>query len=383
MLKTQTLIDKHFNTLLEPLTLSTEEQIQAVLSDETKMEALLDHLRTINEISDDALTPVRAHYNLGDEIKKAEENKKQAAIDEEFELAAMYKKKILQLKEEAMTVEKLRNEYLNKEPTLRINQLFEEMNKLDPTYTKSFIESNLSQLQGPITAGKKVKAVNQLLVLQQMFGEEEGLESVKTSFEETLQVIHKQVRATEHAQKTMAYEMDELSEEEVEQFKSHKKVKVFLTGIQAMLVVLSMQISTLETAEQLDSQFQIDFEAILNEARQLKQNLMGLKDQVDRLLGFENLDLICNEVDLTQDGILTSEDAEDTETEISINTLLSNIAKGKENTQQVQCQLCCQRLSLGEPLTQKLPSMKSVVQNGKKYHAVCINLWLLRSKSAL
>ena len=50
------------------------------------MEALLDHLRTVNEISDDALTPVRAHYNLGDEIKKAEESKKQAAIDEEFEL---------------------------------------------------------------------------------------------------------------------------------------------------------------------------------------------------------------------------------------------------------------------------------------------------------
>ena len=29
----------------------------------------------------------------------------------------------------------------------------------------------------------------------------------------------------------MAYDLDELSEEELAQFKTHKKVKVFLTGI--------------------------------------------------------------------------------------------------------------------------------------------------------
>ena len=40
------------------------------------MEPLLDYLRTINEMSEDILTPIKAHYNLGDEIKKAEEAKK-------------------------------------------------------------------------------------------------------------------------------------------------------------------------------------------------------------------------------------------------------------------------------------------------------------------
>ena len=82
-----------------------------------------------------------------------------------------------------------------------------------------------------------------------------GLEKIKTGFEEQLQLIHEQVRATEHAQKTMAYDLDELSEEEIQQFKTHQKVQVFLAGIQSMVMTLTMQVCTLEIAEQLDSQF--------------------------------------------------------------------------------------------------------------------------------
>ena len=89
------------------------------------MEPLLDYLKTVNEMSEEKLTSVRAHYSLGSEIALAEEAKKKAAIEEDYEAAAMYKKKILQLKEEAMTVEKLRNDYLNKKPILRLSNLFE------------------------------------------------------------------------------------------------------------------------------------------------------------------------------------------------------------------------------------------------------------------
>ena len=110
------------------------------------MEPLLDYLRTMNEMSEDILTPIKAHYNLGDEIKKAEEAKKQAAIDEDYESAAKYKKMITSLKEEAMTAEKLRNNYITKKPILRLNSLFEIMNKIDPVFTKTFIESNLGSL---------------------------------------------------------------------------------------------------------------------------------------------------------------------------------------------------------------------------------------------
>ena len=99
--KTQNLIDKHFNNLLEPIgdDLESDEKLQAILDDESKKQPLLDHLKTVNEMSEEMLAPVKAHYNLATEIAQAEAAKKQAAIEEEFETAAMYKKKILQLKE--------------------------------------------------------------------------------------------------------------------------------------------------------------------------------------------------------------------------------------------------------------------------------------------
>ena len=128
----------------------------------------------------------------------------------------------------------------------------------------------------------------------------------------------------------MAYEIDELSEDEITQLKTHPKVRVFLTGIQAMLVALTLWLGSLETAEQLDSQFQIDFEAILNEARQLRQTLMGLKDSIDRLLGHES-QMICNQLDPTSDGIkLTAgesqeENLSETDGSITLDHLLAHI----------------------------------------------------------
>ena len=59
-----------------------------------------------------------------------------------------------------MTVEKLRTGYLDKKPVLRLSQILEKMNEIDPTYNKQFIEANLSQLQGPPTPSKKVKAAS-------------------------------------------------------------------------------------------------------------------------------------------------------------------------------------------------------------------------------
>ena len=69
-------IDKRFNNLLEPLDLETDEQVSAVLADKSKMQALLEHLKVKNEMSDDKLLSIRAHYNLAEEIGKAEEAKK-------------------------------------------------------------------------------------------------------------------------------------------------------------------------------------------------------------------------------------------------------------------------------------------------------------------
>ena len=48
-------INKHFNNLLEPLgdDLDSDEKLEAILADESKMEPLLDHLKTINEMSEE------------------------------------------------------------------------------------------------------------------------------------------------------------------------------------------------------------------------------------------------------------------------------------------------------------------------------------------
>ena len=80
----------------------------------------------------------------------------------------------------------------------------------------------------------------------------------------------------------------------------------FTQGIQAMLTLLSFNMRTLETAEQLDSRFQMDFEALLNEAKQLQQKLRGLKDQIENLLGVEDSKraLIYEQVDLATGGVL-------------------------------------------------------------------------------
>jgi len=37
------------------------------------MQPLIDYLKVVNELDDETLFPVKAHYNLADEISKAEE----------------------------------------------------------------------------------------------------------------------------------------------------------------------------------------------------------------------------------------------------------------------------------------------------------------------
>ena len=62
------------------------------MGDSSQLEPLLEHLRVVNEFEEEDLAPIRAHYGLAAEVKKVEELKKQAAIDEDYENAAKYKK---------------------------------------------------------------------------------------------------------------------------------------------------------------------------------------------------------------------------------------------------------------------------------------------------
>ena len=56
--------------------MESDEKLQAILDDESKKQPLLDHLKTVNEMSEEMLAPVKAHYNLATEIAQAEAAKK-------------------------------------------------------------------------------------------------------------------------------------------------------------------------------------------------------------------------------------------------------------------------------------------------------------------
>ena len=57
-------------------------------------------------------------------------------MDEEFEMAAKLKKEVMALKDQALNAEKLRQDYIDREPTLRMSQLLNLLNEIDPSFTK-------------------------------------------------------------------------------------------------------------------------------------------------------------------------------------------------------------------------------------------------------
>ena len=79
----------------------------------------------------------------------------------------------------------------------------------------------------------------------------------------------------------------------------------------------------------------MDFEAILNEARQLKQRLLGLKEQIDRLLEIENSVLLCDNIDYGSD-IDWSMSEGTIDKKKKLDTLMT-VAKQKQTSASVIC----------------------------------------------
>jgi len=179
------------------------------------------------------------------------------------------------------------------------------LSEISPEWVKTYLESSTNPLI--TTQEEKLRLLTNLLVLREITGKNRGLFRVKNDFEDTLQVIHERVRATENAYKAMSFDADQFDPGEMEQFKAHKKVRVFKQGVQALLVALTLLVSSLETAEQLDSQFQMDFEAILAEANQLKLKLTDLKRRIEELLDLKETVALCDNLNLVRDGVVFSD----------------------------------------------------------------------------
>lgn len=151
------------------------------------MDGLLEYLKVVNELDDLRLSQIRAHYGLADEIKHAEELKKQAAIDEDYENAAKYKKLIVSLKEQTLTVDKLKQEYLNEKPEVSTKQLLEQMNTLDPLITEAFIQTNKAKLVPVVPVETKCSIANRVLLLSALVSRKDlDLEKVKCGLEDSL-----------------------------------------------------------------------------------------------------------------------------------------------------------------------------------------------------
>ena len=85
------MIYEHFEVKNKP-DVETTEQIEQLLKNPDQMENLLNLLRYENEMQESELEPIKSHYSLASRIKEAEEKKKEAAMDEDYENAAKYKK---------------------------------------------------------------------------------------------------------------------------------------------------------------------------------------------------------------------------------------------------------------------------------------------------
>ena len=117
----------------------------------------------------------------------------------------------------------------------------------------------------------------------------------------------------------------------------------------------------------------MDFEALLGEAKELQGKLVDLEAKIRKLLDLpQETDDI--EIDFRRDGVSIEQSGDKAERTTTLEELLEAVEKNK--VQDICCEICNQRLCLGQEIATRVPSIKQVVCNGKQYHAVCINLWL-------
>ena len=88
--------------------------------------------------------------------------------------------------------------------------------------------------------------------------------------------------------------------------------------------------SNLETAEQLDGQYQMDFEALLGEARELQRKLTELDAKI-RGMGLLDLPQAAQEIeiDFSRDGVLIEQGIDKPDRTCTLEELLEVVAKNE------------------------------------------------------
>jgi SMC interacting uncharacterized protein involved in chromosome segregation len=84
---------------------TADESASKALKDAQEMEGLIAYLKVNNEASEEDLTALRDHISALSEIKTNNKLKAEAAMNEDFEMAIVYKKKITGLESKLVTAQ--------------------------------------------------------------------------------------------------------------------------------------------------------------------------------------------------------------------------------------------------------------------------------------
>ena len=82
-----------------------------------------------------------------------------------------------------------------------------------------------------------------------------GCSKARNKLEDTFQAVHTQVSHIEQAKESIEADIQDFTSEELAEFKNDPKMRTFLSGLEALKLLLKLQIRNLEVAEQLDSQY--------------------------------------------------------------------------------------------------------------------------------
>lgn len=135
----------------------TPQQRAASLRDSKLVEQAIAYLQVKNELSDtEALT---LHATALRQINEFNRLKAEAAANEDFELAILYKKKIAEHEKSLMTESTFVDQFWNRKPLLTLEGLLLKAADLDPAFTKNLLDQGFTKLT------EKHRVASQLLCL--------------------------------------------------------------------------------------------------------------------------------------------------------------------------------------------------------------------------
>jgi len=174
-------------------------------------------------------------------------------MDEDFERALECKKEIAALNKKQLTAESLRQGWLSDAPILPLRKIFEKLATLDQNYAERALTKMGDPWSHPNPSNLEASLLNDLIVLAMLT--KIGHKKFLDTSEDLLQVVITQTNLADVAKKAIAFELDDLTQEEMQQFREDPKVENLIQGLKVINVAMKLLVKTLEVCEQLDTAY--------------------------------------------------------------------------------------------------------------------------------